>query len=282
MQDRRFCIYVHKNNINGKIYIGQTCQTPKARWKNGNGYNGRHFRNAIKKYGWENFSHFVLIDHLTQEQANLIQPILIEKYNTRNPNKGYNVQKGGESHAKTLDERIRRETEYLQSKYSGKQLERQIRLRIYRNKDFFPDAPGGPVKGEDHFASKPVICLETLEVFCNSKQAQQKMSLHSDRGIRAACSHQVNSAYGYHWEFYDPSKTYTKIQKQPISRFGQVRHNGYKSRIKCIETGEIFESSRDAADKYGLCNGTHIIECCKGKRKTCAKYHWCYADEEVK
>ena len=26
-----YCIYIHKNKINGKVYIGQTCQNPKKR-----------------------------------------------------------------------------------------------------------------------------------------------------------------------------------------------------------------------------------------------------------
>ena len=26
-----YCVYMHKNKINGKMYIGQTCQTLKQR-----------------------------------------------------------------------------------------------------------------------------------------------------------------------------------------------------------------------------------------------------------
>lgn len=31
-------IYMHKNKINGKVYIGQTMQSLKQRWNNGHGY----------------------------------------------------------------------------------------------------------------------------------------------------------------------------------------------------------------------------------------------------
>ena len=33
-----FTIYMHKNKINNKIYIGQTIQKPEQRWKNGKAY----------------------------------------------------------------------------------------------------------------------------------------------------------------------------------------------------------------------------------------------------
>ena len=43
-------VYMHKNKINGKIYIGQTCQEPERRWMNGEGYKTQSlFYNAIKK-----------------------------------------------------------------------------------------------------------------------------------------------------------------------------------------------------------------------------------------
>lgn len=33
-----FTIYIHKNKINNKVYIGQTSQNPLKRWDNGKGY----------------------------------------------------------------------------------------------------------------------------------------------------------------------------------------------------------------------------------------------------
>ena len=29
---KQYTIYMHKNKINGKVYIGQTCQTLANRW----------------------------------------------------------------------------------------------------------------------------------------------------------------------------------------------------------------------------------------------------------
>lgn len=39
-----------------------------------------------------------------------------------------------------------------------------------------------------------------------------------------------------------------------------------------------FSSTTEAAQFIGLYNGSHITECCKGKRRKCGGYIWKYAD----
>jgi hypothetical protein len=83
MNKRLYCIYCHTNKINNKKYIGLTCQTPKDRWDSGHGYrSNRYFWSAIKKYGWHNFSHEILFDGLSQEEAKLKEIELISNYST--------------------------------------------------------------------------------------------------------------------------------------------------------------------------------------------------------
>ena len=61
-----YTIYIHRNKINNKAYIGQTCNDPKKRWENGNGYKKQpHFYNAIQKYGWDGFEHIIWGENLT-------------------------------------------------------------------------------------------------------------------------------------------------------------------------------------------------------------------------
>ena len=58
MNENNYTVYMHKNKINGKVYVGITKQKPKNRWNYGNGYlNSGHFIKAIRKYGAENWDY---------------------------------------------------------------------------------------------------------------------------------------------------------------------------------------------------------------------------------
>lgn len=98
-EDKRWCVYKHTNKLNGKVYIGQTCQPPKYRWgSNGSGYRrNTHFWSAIQKYGWHNFEHDVLFDAVDQETAIQKETELIALYDSTNPDNGYNISIGGAS-----------------------------------------------------------------------------------------------------------------------------------------------------------------------------------------
>ena len=91
-----YTIYCHKNKINGKVYIGQTCQETNRRWRNGEGYSHcSYFYAAIQKYGFNNFQSIILKDNLTLEEANKEEENFIKMYDSINPDKGYNLEKGG-------------------------------------------------------------------------------------------------------------------------------------------------------------------------------------------
>lgn len=92
---KEFIVYMHENKINHKKYIGITCQKPSQRWRGGKGYKIGLFKKAIDKYGWDNFNHVVLFEHLSKEEACKKEMELIDKYNTMNTNYGYNLCEGG-------------------------------------------------------------------------------------------------------------------------------------------------------------------------------------------
>lgn len=88
-------MYVHENQINGKVYVGK-CLLPSRRFLGkGWGYT-RHprFIEDIKKYGWDNFSHEILYDDLTEAEAYRLEAFLIDYYSANNPKYGYNRMSG--------------------------------------------------------------------------------------------------------------------------------------------------------------------------------------------
>ena len=97
MNDKVYIVYQHINKINGKSYIGITCQKPSDRWgKDGNRYETcSAFWKAIQKYGWENFEHVVLRTGLTFEEACDLECQYIAEYRTTEREFGYNISKGG-------------------------------------------------------------------------------------------------------------------------------------------------------------------------------------------
>ena len=96
--EKLYCVYKHTNKINGKQYVGQTCQKPEKRWSNGKHYEtSTYFNNAIKKYGWDNFEHEIVATKLTLKEANYLEEKLIAELDLMNPKKGYNLRSGGEN-----------------------------------------------------------------------------------------------------------------------------------------------------------------------------------------
>lgn len=52
-------------------------------------------------------------------------------------------------------------------------------------------------------------------------------------------------------------------------------------KVKCVETGIIYKSARNAELINGICH-QNICKCCKNPNKTAGGYHWQYIQEEIK
>lgn len=92
-------IYLHKNKINGKVYIGQTKEDDvNRRFRGGAGYRSSpHFYRAIQEDGWDNFEHLILETGLTSEMADIREKFWIKAFDATNPKKGYNLTSGGKT-----------------------------------------------------------------------------------------------------------------------------------------------------------------------------------------
>jgi len=88
-------IYLIKNKIDGKCYVGQTIRTLEKRWSEHCKPNDEciALRNAIQKYSPKNFDVSVIMI-TTDDLLNELEQENIIKYNSLYPN-GYNIQTGG-------------------------------------------------------------------------------------------------------------------------------------------------------------------------------------------
>lgn len=95
------CIYLITNKVNNKVYVGQTITHLNRRMS-------KHYTNAkcnpsvtgvdgaIKKYGKNNFTVRILCN-CANDQLNDLEKFYIQKYESNNPDKGYNLTIGGEA-----------------------------------------------------------------------------------------------------------------------------------------------------------------------------------------
>lgn len=98
-------IYKIENKANGKIYVGQTIQSPKVRWQDGhrnhlrkNKHYNDHLQAAWNKYGEDSFTFEVIeqFDPGMNFDLNNLEKYWIKALDAKNPNKGYNMTEGGE------------------------------------------------------------------------------------------------------------------------------------------------------------------------------------------
>ena len=63
-------------------------------------------------------------------------------------------------------------------------------------------------------------------------------------------------------------------KNQRISEKNKLSHG---IPVYCVELDRVFRSAKEAAEFVGR-SGTNITVVCRGKERTCAGYHWRYAE----
>jgi len=86
-------IYKTTNLVNGKIYIGKHKSNTNRRYLG----SGIKLKQAIKKYGYCNFSVEILEYCKNEIELNDREKYWIAEHNSRNRNVGYNISEGGDS-----------------------------------------------------------------------------------------------------------------------------------------------------------------------------------------
>ena len=268
MDTKEYCVYAHINKINGKMYIGQTCNKLKVRWKNGEGYKGSIcFYSAIKKYGWDNFEHEIIASHLTKEEANNFEKLLIKALKTQSKQYGYNVCDGGNT----------------QNSMQGKKLSEEHRQKIRESKL----GEKNPMYGVRLYGEKNGMYGKH-----HSEEWKQKMremysgenspfyGRHHTDETKKQLSEMFKEKYqGENNPFY--GKRHTDATKEKIRNAAKKRTNNKIPVVQLDDFGKLikeWDCMASANKALDICRGC-IAQCLNGRCKHAGGYRWMLAKE---
>lgn len=235
---RQPCIYVIRNIVNGKVYIGQTVRNFNERKKGHlsklrrNVHDNIYLQSAFNKYGEFNMK-FEILELCDYDNSDEREVYWINQYNSCDRLYGYNLESGGKNH-KTLSE----ETKFkISQKRTG-------------------------MTGKDANSSKMVICLNDMNIFFSAKDVSDFYGcnyggLTNALQGRANCCSDKQGNY-LQFEYYEPSKILNKKE---------LNMNTIKKpkKVRCVNTGVVYETTRMASKKTGF-QQSKISLVCNGKR----------------
>lgn len=226
MRELIWCVYVHINKINWKMYVGITSQGVDKRWKNGYGYKSSpHFWNAIQKYGWDGFWHIILLDGLSEEEAKYSERYLIRELSLKNRTFGYNQTDGGDGvkgyfpspeQRKAMSERLRGVNNPFYGKKRSKEFcdaiscarkgmtfteEHRLHLRESHVGKILPEAQKLKIRQNSPDKVK-VQCVETGEIFDSISDVGRYYGKDA-RHVSECCAGTRHTWNKLHWVYYD-------------------------------------------------------------------------------
>lgn len=221
-EERNYTVYMHVNKVNGKTYIGITCNSVNRRW----GYKGSYYKTqifgrAIEKYGWDNFKHIILFTNKTKKEANYLEKLYIKVLISNNPQFGYNVDCGGNGQG-----RMPESTKLKISKAKiGKKFSEEAKKSMTEKRKKYINP-----------SSKKVIC--DGRIFGNAKICANHYEVNHSTMVSW-----LNGTSGMPQYFINLSLKY-------INDENMRRMNKKNKPVVCDD--EIFNSIKECADYYGV------------------------------
>lgn len=148
------CIYVWRNKVNGKTYVGKTKKLHKRRNKHLNAKDNSYFHNSLRKCGVEDYQLAVIVkDVPTEEELNENERYYIKILNSLYKNdKGYNCSDGGEGG---------------KNNYAGKTEEEMTEIKRKRSE---------VLKGKKHSEETKGKISEAMKGKKHSEETKRKLS----------------------------------------------------------------------------------------------------------
>lgn len=261
MKDKICGIYMIRNLVNNKIYIGKSKDIIRRWYEHKSDlrcqrHDNCYLQNSWNKYGENCFEFNIIEQCLNEENLDEREKFYIHLYKSDDKNFGYNLTTGGDG-GSPLSEAIKH---------------MKVATRERYNKE-----------------GKAVYCPELNCTFSCPIEAQEKTGV-SRQSISGCCRGGKNrktagvhpiTGERLHWFFASDMK---KINDFVQGNF-QNRHSSLWKKVICVELNETFDSIKAASDKTGIC-ASNITMCCSGKIQSAGRHpitgeklHWKYTDE---
>lgn len=160
-----------------------------------------HFYSAITKYGWDCFEHIVLCEHLSSNEAKEMEYNLIAKWNTTNPEFGYNMTSGGDgTPGYHPSEETRRKLSEARRKENLSEETLRRRSDGLRGRKFSDEHKRKIGEGNSKNIEMYRKDGEMLRTFESAKYAELELGI-SHSHISQCCHGLRQSAGGYIWKF---------------------------------------------------------------------------------
>lgn len=249
MSNRKYCIYYHKS-LDGRYYIGQTCQEVEDRWQFGNGYHSSKFNKEVilKNGGWDSFEHGILESNIDEREVDEKEAYYISLYKA--DSEGFNTYKQNYSRYHFADlwaDEVIRNNIILKLKEQRNTLEYK-QQKSEQMKNLWKD--------KNYRKKQEEAKEERIR-----KLSIKSKELWKDEDYRKKIA---NAQSEYRKKDWENPKYRQKMCKQ----------------VRCIETGQIFESIKLAAEWCGvkpnsLCSALSSKTHQSGKHpETGIKLHW--------
>lgn len=218
-------IYKATNQINNKVYIGQTQLSLEER-KKSHYYDSKrldtYFYRAINKYGWNNFIWEVIHDNIEDEdELDYWEQYYIKLYESfDNKEKGYNTQSGGAHFRITQEEAINRSNRVTGSNNPmyGKPGTWLGKTFSEEHKNKISQALKGKSKiyniGANNHSARSIINLSTGEIFGCIKEACDQYGITSV-GLRKSIKNNTHIC-NCQWDYLDniDLNTFTPLEDE--------------------------------------------------------------------
>lgn len=273
---KRFVVYEIKNNLNGKVYIGQYSGSNFEDYFG----SGKLIKAAIQKYGLKNFTKSVLEECESKEELNDREIYWISEKNSKE--EGYNLTGGGTG-GDTSNFIDYSNPEYLEKKskvarqYWDSLSDRDRELRCARVR-----GSGNGMYGREGYwkgKQKPVElikkCISSRRSYKGENNPNWKGGVtFCDCGSRidpkAKTCGKCRDKSGANNPFY--GKTHSEDTKQKLREYANSRTTKPNNSRKVMADGVLYSTAYEAARAFAITRGL-VNYRCKSE-----KYDWKFVD----